>query len=382
MSGVMAYATDYGGKLELVHSMIKSVADRTTPVLSLFLNLNEMVTNNKFEWVDKTLVGFKDTLGAALTSSTTTVITVASGTDNPKRYIDGLSLLNIEDEVLLVTSTITVVTNSSSYCVTRARQGTTASSHANASQVIIIGNPRVEGFNAGRDDSQKGVRAYNYTQIFQREAKLTGTSQHVKAVGDETKMKQQMAELTPELMKELQFALIHGNRYTSDATYYQDRQMGGFRWWAANYGTNTNKGAAISTSMIDDAIEQYLNNGCDADKLSMLVSVKQQRKINALKEARVVGAHTQGEKTYSNVIDKYEFNNATVDVIMSNDLRDDEVYFFQKDSISVHPMAGRAWHRKPLPEDGDFKREMVLGEYTSVFRNPRESLIRLYNLDL
>lgn len=382
MSGTISYATDFGGKLEAVHKMLSAVADRNTDFLSEFLNLSEMVTSNKFEWVDKTLVGFKDALGAALSTSTGTTITVSSGTNAPKRYIDGLTLIYIEDEVLLVNSTITVVTNASSYNVSRAQVGTTASSHPNASEVMLFANPRVEGFSAGRDDSQKGSRFYNYTQIFQREAKLTGTSQHVKAVGDEMKMSKQIADLTKEIVKELQMSFINGQRFANDSTNYTDRKMGGMRWAAATYGTNASKaGAAIDKNFLEDVIETALSNGADARKIRMAVSTRQQRKLNELQEARVIHAVPQDAGKISNFVKVYDFgSSAQVQVRLVPDLRKDEVFIYQEGNISVHPMEGRAWITKPLPEDGDFVREMILGEFTAVFRNPRETLYRYYDL--
>lgn len=384
MSGTISYASDFGGKLELVNKMLKEItASGDVEFLNMFLNLEEMVTNTKYEWVDTTLVGFKDALGSALTSSSTTVITVSSGTNNPKRYIDGLTLLYIEDEILLVSSTITVVTNASSYCVTRAQRGTTASSHPNLSEVLIVGNPRVEGFSAGRDDTQRGSRYFNYTQIFQREAKLTGTSQHIKSVGDEMKMRKQIKRFTTEIVKELQMSFINGTRHATDSTTYNDRTMGGLRWAASTYGVNTAlPGTAIDKTLIEDVIETYLSNGGNANKLCMAVSTRQQRKLNEIKEARIIGGgHSQGEKNINNFVNRYDFgSNAQVDVILVPDLRKDEVYFFQKDLISVQPMEGRAWITKPLPEDGDFVREMILGEFTSIFRNPRETLFRYTGL--
>lgn len=382
MSGTISYATDFGGKLEAVHKMLKEVADRDTKFLAEFLNLNEMVTSNKFEWVDVTLVGFKDTLGAALSTSTGTTITVSSGTNAPKRYIDGLTLIYIEDEVLLVNSTITVVTNASSYNVTRAQVGTTASSHPNASEVMLFANPRVEGFSAGRDDSQKGARYFNYTQIFQREAKLSGTSQHVKSVGDEMKLNVQIDRLTKEIVKELQMTFINGQRYVNDSTNYTDRKMGGLRWAASTYGTNSDKaGAAIDKNFLEDVIETALSNGADPSKIRMALSTRQQRRINELQENRVIHAVPQDSGKINNFVKTYQFGSAAeIGIMLVPDLRKDECYFYQKDMISVHPMEGRAWITKPLPEDGDFVREMILGEFTSVFRNPRETLFRYYNL--
>jgi hypothetical protein len=382
----ISYAADFESRLEAVNDMLMAVADRNCKPLKMFLKLNEPVDNLKYEWVDKTLVGFKDTVYTALASSSTTVLTVAGGTNTPKRYIDGVSLIRVESEVMLVTSTVTVVTNSRVLNVTRAQVGTTASTHPAGAQVLIIGNPKNEGFSAGRDDSQKGVRAYNYTQILYREAKLSGTSQSVRAVGSEMKLDKQVADLLPEIMKELQYTFFHGIRYAADQVDFTDRRMGGMYYYATQGGgTNEDQGGdPLVFEMLDDVIQQYIQNGGDATKLCMFVPVTQQRKLNDLKEARIIsGGVSQSDNTMTNFWNRYEFgSSAQVDVIMTPDLADDEVYFCQKDLVGVHPMKERQFKRKPLPEDGDYVREMILGEYTGVFRNVRETLFRLHGLSV
>lgn len=380
----ISYSADFGSRLEAVNKMLKTVADRDTPILSMLMNLGSPVDNFKYEWVDKTLAGFMDSLSAALTSSTTTTITVSSNSSAPKRYVDGKTLIQCEDEVLLVSSTITVQTNYSSFNVTRASLGTTASSHPVSSEVIIIGLPENEGFSAGRDDSQKGSRKYNYSQIFHREVKLSGTSQSTNAVENEMNLDKQIADLLPELMKELQQALFFGQRYAADTTQYLDRRAGGFRYWAVTGGgTNTDiSGNPLSVSTIDDIIEQYITNGGDTGKMILMVPPRQQRALNDLKEARIIGGGMgQTEKTLTNYMNRYEFaSGMQVDVLMAQGLARNEAYIFQKDLVEVRPYKSRAFFRKPLPEDGDFKREMILGEYTFVFRNVRETLFRMYNL--
>lgn len=387
MSQSLSYTTDFGSKQESINAMIMALADRDTKLLSMFMKLGDPVDALKYEWVDKTLVGFKDKLSAALSSTTTTVITVSSGTNAPKRYIDGYTVIRVDDELMLCVSTITIVTNSMQINVTRAQVGTTAATHANGSQVLIIGNPRAEGFSAGRDDSQKGSRQFNYTQIFERELKLTGSSQAIKAVAAEPQLDRQAADLLPELLKELQMSLIHGLRFANDSTNYTDRKLGGFYYWALNGGQNVSaNNSNISAGLIDDVIESYLNNGGDANNLSMLVPTRQQRKLNDLKEARIInGGMSQSETNLNNFVESYDFGSrAKVQVILCTDLADNEVYFFDKSKIEVRPLGNefttRSFARKPLPEDGDFKREMILGEYTAVFRNVRETLFRYNSL--
>lgn len=379
----ISYATDFESRLEAISKIIKPIADRDTKFLSMFLKMGNPVDNIKYEWVDKTLVGLKDSLNAALTSTTSTTVTVASTSLRPKRYVDGQSLIRIDDEVMLISSTITVTTTYSSYNVNRAQLGTTGATHANSAKVLIYAKPRAEGFSAGRDDSQKGVRKFNYTQIFEREVKLSGSSQSVKSVDNELLLTKQVADLLPELLKELQTTFIHGLRYANDSNEYTDRKMGGFYYWALNGGTNQDQsGAPVSFSMFDDVIEAYLNNGGDGTKLCALTSIKQQRKINDLKEARVVsGGMSQKEMSVNNFVTTYDFGSrAQVEVVSYPDLDDDEIYFFQKDLVEVKPLNDRGFKRKDLPEDGDFVRQLVLGEYTAVFRNVSETLFRFHNL--
>lgn len=376
--------SEFGGRLEDVNKLLKSVADRNTQILSMFMDPSNPVEAIKAEWVDKTLVGFKDVLSAAITTTNGTTITVAGGTNSPKRYIAGVTLLEIDDEVVLVSSIITTVTNLVSLNVTRAQFSTTAATHANNAQVIIIGNPRDEGFSAGRNDSQAGVRVYNMTQLFERQYRLSGSSQAVASVGQETLLAKQLAEALPELLKEVQHAMFYGRRFDGGADF-TGRRMGGFKWFCSQNGGANNKdvgGNAMTFQFLDDVIEEYLNRGGDANKLCMFVSPKQQRKLNDLKEARIIGGgQSQSDMTLNNYVNKYDFGSrASIDVILSTDIKNDEVYFAQKDLVKVKPLKGRALFKKPLPEDGDFVREMVVGEYTLEVRNTRETMFRLYNL--
>lgn len=376
--------SEFGGRLEDVNKLLKSVADRNTQILSMFMDLSNPIEAIKAEWVDKTLVGFKDVLSAAISTTNGTTITVAGGTNSPKRYIAGVTLLEIDDEVVLVSSIITTVTNLVSLNVTRAQFSTTAATHANNSQVIIIGNPRDEGFSAGRNDSQAGVRVYNMTQIFERQYRLSGSSQSVAAVGQETLLAKQLAEALPEVLKELQHAMFYGRRFDGGADF-TGRRMAGFKWFCTQNGGANNEdvgGNALNFGLLDDIIEEYLNRGGDANKLCMFVSPKQQRKLNDLKEARIIGGgQSQSDMTLNNYVNKYDFGSrASIDVILSTDIKNDEIYFAQKDLIKVKPLKDRALKKKPLPEDGDFVREMVIGEYTLEARNTRETMYRLYNL--
>lgn len=380
-----AIVSDYESRLEDIAKFIYKIADRSTPLLKRHLDMKDPCTAIKHEWVDKTLNGLMDTLRTTLASTTTTIITVNGGTDSPKRYIPNVTVLLIGAERLLVASIVTVVTNATVLNLAgRGYRSSTPATHAAGKQIKLL-NSRVEGFNAGRDDSQKGVRQFNYTMIFERELKLSGSSIAVDAVGQENKLNKQAADLTPELLKEAEGALLYSDRFANGDL--SDRSAGGFQWHATNRGAvplvdQDRGGLAINRDLIEETIETYLKNGADATKLVALTSVRQQRKLNDIKEAMIVGGGmSQSEKNLNYFVNRYDFGTkAQVEIMFSTDVRDDEIFFYQSDLVKVKPLQTRGWFRKKLPEDGDFVREMIVGEYGFEFFNTRETLFHYNNL--
>ncbi len=367
----MAIVSQFESRLEAINKKLMEIADRETPLLKRHLDLSNPVDAIKWEWVDKTLKGLTDTLAATAVTAAT-IVTLNGGTNAPKRIIDNVTVFLAGSERMLVTSTITVVTNSSQHVVTRAYDSTTAVQH-NPSKEFIILNSRAEGFTAGRDDTQKGTRQYNYTGIIEREAKVTGSAQAIDAVGAENTLEKQIEDLIPEVLKQLEVMLLYGARKANaDLTA---REPGGFVWWAQNVGTSTTA-TTLNDAVFDTVIKNYLKKGGDANQLAAIVSVTQQQKVNELKEARVVsGGMTQGETNINNFVTRYDFGSkAQIEIFYSTDVREDEAIFYQKNKVKVKPLKGRQVFRKKLPEDGDFKREMVCGEYTFEFSNARETL--------
>lgn len=375
-----AVATDYDSLLESINNEINRVAERDRPLLKRHLDLSNPVASWKHEWVDKNLVGFSTTLKTALTSSTTTVVTLASGTNNPVRIIDNVSHLLMGSELMLVVSTITVISNESKYCVDRAERSTTASSQVVDTEVIIL-DDREEGFSAGRDDSQKGVRRENYSVIVNAELKLSGSSIAFDTAGMENTLAAQRQDLIPEVLKKLEFQLLYGHRY-KNGTDETDRSSGGFLAWASIINTDNNEdmsGAAFSKNTFEQVIEDYINRGGDPMKLKLITSVNQQRQINELKSDRVL--QSQSEKNLDDMVEVYNFGNkAKIRIEYHPNIRKNEAYFYQEDKVKVRPIKGRQLFTKKLPEDGDFVREMVCGEYVFEFHNADKLLFRKHNL--
>lgn len=375
---------DYESKLESINKLINTIAEHSAPLVKRHLKLDSPVTNRKHEWVDKVLRGLEDTVAATLASTTSTVLTVNGGTNSPKAYQAGTTtLLMATGEYLSVTSIVTIVTNSTVLQVSRGLYGSTPTTHAAGSQIKII-NSNAEAFAASRNDAQYGQRQENYTMIFEKQLILSGSSQAVDTVGNESKKKQQRLDLTSQIMKELEVAFLYSPRFDDSLNNYKNRKAGGFHWHATNRGA-LNKdmnGNAIGFKDIEDIIERFIKNGGDANKLVALCSVRQQRQLNQLKVSRITGGgQEQKDTSINNMVETYDFGaRAKVEIMFHPDVRDDEIYFYQKDLVNVKPLQGRAWKTQPLAKTGDTDDEMIVGEYTFEFFNTRETLYRLYNL--
>ncbi len=365
------------GRLEDVNKALSAIGNVATPVLMKLLDLNSPATNYKHEWVDKPVATLKDTIKVAQTTVTVGVLTVNGGTNTPKRYIDGVSVLRIGAEYLLVTSTVTVVTNERVLAVTRQYYSTTAASIPVGKEVWIQ-NPQDESFEATRNDAQFGVRKYNFTRIFERQFALSGTMQALNTPGNENTMNRQRLELTAEILKELQTAVFHGVRSESGAK----RNMGGLFWYATSGGGNsvsasTLASTIITTTVFDTIIENYANAGGDVEKIMMVCSYKQQNRINALKNGRI--QQMQNDNTLNNQLDMYLYNgNARVKILASTDVAEDEIFVFEEGKVKVIPLQGRTLKEEKLAKTNDADKSMLVGEYTLEARNVKETLYHYY----
>ena len=120
-------------------------------------------------------------------------------------------------EVLQVTA---ISTNTAT--VTRGYNSTSAESHAASATFDIIANPRPEGMDGPKDESVARTRSYNYTQIFSKGVKLTGTAIAIKHNGISSEEEYQIDKRLRELVRELDRTLIMGIRSStrhSDTVY-------------------------------------------------------------------------------------------------------------------------------------------------------------------
>lgn len=364
---LIAYSTARHEDLRDVVSKI--VQEQKNTVLDLFLTQNLAAEDTTHKWVDKKLKGYKTTLSTTINDSTTSV-TIADATN--VRIINSQTYIKIDDEVIQVTGNAAGVLT-----VVRGALSTTAAAHTAGAEVFFIAHLHEEGADNSRDDSQVGTKKYNYTQIFRRELKLSGTSQAVKSAGNDNAWSNQVNELLPELLGELRLSALQGKRYADGDESL--RMMGGLFSFVTN---SDDEGAnPITSDMLDEKVIELLDNGADANNLVMLAPARQIKRINALKVARVVGGGmADTSNTIRNNVDMYEFSDAMVKIVRVPELAKNELYIFDKTKFKIAPLMNRSFRVEDIGKVGDSVQKLLVGEYTCEVMNAAEAFIRVTNL--
>lgn len=140
-----------------------------------------------------------------------------------------------------------------------------------------------EGDDITADASVATTRLFNYTQILDKVAIVTGTQEAVKHAGRSSEMGYQMAKRTKQLKKDLEFALFDNNAYVAGTgNAGSAREMGGLPAYvktnhdkntatmgAAGGGTAVTPGTAIALTeaRLKNVIQQAWTSGGEPDTI-------------------------------------------------------------------------------------------------------------------
>jgi len=222
-----------------------------------FTNQGTMV-----EWIEDTLAPLTGALsiGTAATVSTATALTVADG-----NMVQPGHILLIGTELLWVSAN-----SAGAITVTRGLGGTTAATLATNAAFTIVGMARLEGDDSDPIGYTDLSTNSNYTQIFHKEIKQTGTAPYQDRWGMTDQMQYESAKSIPEMMRLIERQLQYGKRSAGSTT--APRMMGGYQEFIT---TNKASGSGISVATacvaaIEDAVELIYNAGGGGDFLAIV----------------------------------------------------------------------------------------------------------------
>lgn len=314
------------------------------------------------QWLEDDLQPLTTTLGATLAATNATA-TVATTLGNAN-YVRPGDVLLVDDERLLINAA-----SSDSVTLTRMYGGTdtsvnTSASHASTTTVRIIGRARDEGDESDSDFTTQIADAYNYTQIFQAEVKVSRTQTKLQNYGMSAEYDMQVLKKYREQLRLLESSIFYGRRYAGSATANNGRMFGGLKQFITN-NTAALSGAPLLQKDLEDRIQAVWEDGGMPDLLVCGAWAK--RKINSWYAPYVRTQRT--ETTGGMLIEQVETDFGTLNILLDRWCPTNELFILTSEKIGVIPFD--EFFDEPLAKTGDYERGQLVGEYTLVVKNDK-----------
>ncbi len=324
----------------------------------------------KHEWLEDVIEPTADALDGVILDSETEI-----DVDDGSKFTAGdILAFDGYDEIMRVTGV-----DSNTLAVTRGYGGTTAVEMADDTVVRLISRPKTEGSDPGYDAVAEPSSEFNYTQIFDRTAKVSKS-----AVAGEHHVIEDLVDFHVKhhlelLQIELNAACIYGRRYanTSDATI--PRTLGGLLYYIGADGGNVidAEAGALSAEDLNDLIEMIASDGGRPNVL--LCNTVQARAISAFNltsgSAPLVRTTWSDDRTGAAV---YEFVGDlplghVERIVVDTAFPQDKVAIIDSSKLALVPMRGRAFRDLPATPSAasDYIARRLIGEYTLEVRNAK-----------
>jgi len=316
------------------------------------------ITNTKFEWQVDYLLPTQDALNGAVSDTDGTEITV----DHAEYFV-------LHDVVLCESELMRVVSIDASgdtLTVERGFAGSTAATHDNDDVVYRLGPARPEGSSPGWARQTAAVQPYNYTQIWDAFAEVTGTEEALKNYAPDDLLAMRVDREMQNLYIVMEQALLYGLRYQPASN--TGRTTGGLDQFV--HDTNALGDAALTYFDLEDALEDVAARAGKTNVPDTLwANGWVMRKISSFATPAIRSERT--ETVFGNVVDTLLTNFGTLRIMYDRLIKTDRAYLLDMDRIMCGPLSGRGF--KGFQHDiadtlDDSKKERILGEYAFVVK--------------
>ena len=328
--------------------------------------------HTKVEWIEDT----RETLNVALNTAMNTTVTTCVITTASAHAVQVGQILLFGDagispysfEKMLVTAvasdgvTLTVSRNYGLSATGTAGTGV-AQTTANNALTELIGLARVEGAVSDRLGFTVRTTNYNFTQIVQREIKVSRSQNQISQYGIREEFDYQSNKAIPHLMRLLSKTVYHGVRDAGEFT--KPRSMGGLGVYVTSAGNVNSSTGAITQAKFENVLKSaYLNGGTPT---KAFVSPTNMQTIKNLYDGATTGMrYDTKEKTIGMTIEKILTPYGSIDLIMDRYAPDGSIYILDPEHvgfITYYPFTS-----EPLAKTGDFQVGEVVGEFTMCVR--------------
>lgn len=326
-------------------------------------------TGIKYEWLEDTLSPLSVSSGeTAAIASTATSVTLAAGDVNA---LEPGHILKVDSEYLWVSAVGT-----SAITVTRAFGGTSAATHASNSVLEIIGQARLEGAESVPMGFTNLTNDWNYSQIFHKEIKLTGSAPLVEVYGITDPYEYQAAKSLPEMMRLIEKTLQYGKRATTnaDALTTSPRTMGGVDEFlnATKSNVKTAQATALTVTDIENTLKMAYEDG-SSGQFTAIINPTDFQRITALYNnssfIRYPPEQTRVGMVPATIVTPF----GNVDFVLDRWQKANYIYFIKPENMGMLTL--RPWQIEDLSKGGDYERKQLVGEFGFAVKLPKSMAV-------
>jgi len=306
------------------------------------------------EWIEDTLAPLTGVFALTATANSSTNVTSLKVADG--NMVQPGHILLTGTELLWVSANSNGVLT-----VTRSLGNSTMVTLATDASFSIVGMARLEGADSDPIGYTDLSTNSNYTQIFHKEIKQTGTAPYQDRWGMTDQMQYESAKSIPEMMRLIERTLQYGKRSAGSTT--TPRMMGGYQEFIT---TNKASGANMSVSslipgIIEDAVELIYNAGGAGDFLAIVNPATYQKIKNAYDSSSYV-RYAPEQNRFGTLVDRIVTPFGDVSFVIDRWQLSNLIPILKLDNVGMLTL--RPWQVEDLAKTGDAEKKQLVGEYT------------------
>jgi len=369
----MLYTYSFSNKKRDLSDILSTVIKDEPRFISNFIAL-EPAAAQKHEWFEDQLTGRAVTAAAVAAGSVT-----ASAADVAKLKV-GTLLVVANDSALFRVDSIASATGFTASLV--AANGSATAAIAAGAVLNIVSSPMAEGTHTGDGEESYHLSGteWNATQIFRKDIILTGSAIAINVYGGvDNQVNRQTAFALGELARDLNRVALFGRRV--EASSAMRGEAGGIYCFGTQSGALAvdASGARFDSVMVNDAAQGILSAG--GDPVQILCSPGQARVLsNEYKDQLQIVRSDDRRGAYVAVIVN-EINGRGMTIMADPDMPDADAWVLDPAGCGLAPLQGRGiCDEDATPKGFDGIKRMAIGELTFVFKNARQRICRIRNL--
>ena len=329
-------------------------------------------TGIKYEWLEDTLsplsVTAADSASGWTSTTAATTVTLAAGDVNA---LEPGHILKADSEYLWVSSISGDVIT-----VTRGFGGTTKATHSSAVSIEVIGQARLEGAESVPMGFTDLTSQWNYSQIFHKEIKLTGSAPLVEVYGINDPYEYQAAKSLPEMMRLIEKTLQYGKRAADNtgALTTAPRTMGGVDVFLNSTDSNiyTTGTAAFTTTTIENTLKMAYDDG-SSGPFTAIINPTNFQQITAMynNSSFIRFPPEQGRvgMVPATIVTPF----GEVNFVLDRWQKLNYIYFIKPENMGMLTL--RPWQIEDLAKGGDYERKELIGEFGFAVKLPKSMAV-------